>query len=99
MTAAPGGRCTPLPCPGSIRTRLPWGAIADIVPVHAVVAAFGRCDVTRNSLKHGAVTTGRDRGIHPGKLKRLGRNPSFDVLGEDLESRDLFDGHPLSGVP
>ena len=63
------------------------------------MAAFGRCDVTRNSLKHGAVTTGRDRGIHPAELKRLGWNRSFDVLGENLEFRGLFDGHPLSGVP
>ncbi|MEO9188409.1 MAG: hypothetical protein ABI224_00165 [Acetobacteraceae bacterium] len=38
------------------------------------------------------------RGVHPAKLKRLGRHKSFDVLGEYLEFGDLFDGHPLSGV-
>jgi hypothetical protein len=39
-----------------------------------------------------------ERGIHPAKLKRLGRHKSFDVLGEYLEFGDLFDGHPLTGV-
>ncbi len=39
-----------------------------------------------------------DRGIHPAKLKRLGRHKSFDVLGEYPEFGDLFEGHPLSGV-
>jgi hypothetical protein len=37
-------------------------------------------------------------GVHPAKLKRLGRHKSFDVLGEYLEFGDLFEGHPLSGV-
>ena len=49
-------------------------------------------------LKRGALTTGMDRGIHPAKLKRLGRHKSFDLLGEYLEFGDLFDGHPLTGV-
>jgi site-specific recombinase XerC len=73
-------------------------SIADIVQARAVAAGFGRRDLAGHSLKRGALTTGMDRGIHPAKLKRLGRHKSFDVLGEYLEFGDLFDGHPLSGV-
>ena len=73
-------------------------SIADIVQARAVAAGFGRRDLAGHSLKRGALTTGMDRGIHPAKLKRLGRHKSFDVLGEYLEFGDLFEGHPLSGV-
>ena len=73
-------------------------AIADIVQARAVAAGLGRRDLGGHSLKRGALTTGMERGIHPAKLKRLGRHKSFDVLGEYLEFGDLFDGHPLSGV-
>ena len=59
---------------------------------------FGRRDLGGHSLKRGALTTGMDRGVHPAKLKRLGRHKSFDVLGEYLEFGDLFEGHPLTGV-
>ena len=62
------------------------------------IAGFGRRDLGGHSLKRGALTTGMDRGVHPAKLKRLGRHKSFDVLGEYLEFGDLFDGHPLTGV-
>ena len=44
-----------------------------------------------HSLKRGALTTGMDRGVHPAKLKRLGRHKGFDVLGEYLEFGDLFE--------
>jgi hypothetical protein len=73
-------------------------SIADIIQARAVAAGFGRRDLAGHSLKRGALTTGMDRGIHPAKLKRLGRHKSFDVLGEYLEFGDLFEGHPLSGV-
>jgi len=73
-------------------------SIADIVQTRAVAAGFARRDLAGHSLKRGALTTGMDRGIHPAKLKRLGRHKSFDVLGEYLEFGDLFDGHPLTGV-
>jgi len=63
-----------------------------------VAAAFERRELGAHSLKRGALTTGMDRGVHPAKLKRLGRHKSFDVLGEYLEFGDLFDGHPLGGV-
>jgi site-specific recombinase XerC len=86
----------PLPLIG--KAALTARSIADIVQARAVAAGFGRRDLAGHSLKRGALTTGMDRGIHPAKLKRLGRHKSFDVLGEYLEFGDLFDGHPLSGV-
>jgi integrase len=72
--------------------------VAQIVQLRAMAAGFGRRDLGGHSLKRGALTTGMDRGVHPAKLKRLGRHKSFDVLGEYLEFGDLFEGHPLSGV-
>ena len=72
--------------------------VAQIVQIRAMAAGFGRHDLGGHSLKRGALTTGMDRGVHPAKLKRLGRHKSFDVLGEYLEFGDLFEGHPLDGV-
>jgi integrase len=72
--------------------------VAQIVQARAMEAGFGRRDLGGHSLKRGALTTGMDRGVHPAKLKRLGRHKSFDVLGEYLEFGDPFEGHPLSGV-
>ena len=72
--------------------------VAQIVQTRAMAAGFGRRDLGGHSLKRGALTTGMDRGVHPAKLKRLGRHKSFDVLGEYLEFGDLFEGHPLTGV-
>ena len=72
--------------------------VAQIVQMRAMAAGFGRGDLGGHSLKRGALTTGMDRGVHPAKLKRLGRHKSFDVLGEYLEFGDLFEGHPLTGV-
>ena len=51
-----------------------------------------------HSLKPAAPTTGTDCGIHPAKLKRLGRQKRFDVLGDWQEFGDPFEGYPLSGV-
>jgi integrase len=72
--------------------------VAQIVQTRAMAAGFGRRDLGGHSLKRGALTTGMDRGVHPAKLKRLGRHKSFDVFGEYLEFGDLFEGHPLTGV-
>jgi hypothetical protein len=72
--------------------------VAQVVQARAVAARFGLRELGGDGLERGALTTGMDRGIHPAKLKRLGRHKSFDVLGEYLEFGDLFDGHPLSGV-
>ena len=73
-------------------------SVALVVQARAVAAGFGRRELGGHSLKRGALTTGMDRGVHPAKLKRLGRHKSFDVLGEYLEFGDLFEGHPLGGV-
>jgi site-specific recombinase XerC len=86
------------PLPQIGKAALTSRAIADIIQARAVAAGFGRRDLAGHSLKRGALTTGMDRGIHPAKLKRLGRHKSFDVLGEYLEFGDLFEGHPLDGV-
>jgi integrase len=91
-----GDGAPPLPRIG--QAALTSRSIADIVQARAVAAGFGRRDLAGHSLKRGALTTGMDRGIHPAKLKRLGRHKSFDVLGEYLEFGDLFEGHPLNGV-
>jgi integrase len=88
----------PPPLPQIGKTALTARSIADIVQARAVAAGFGRRDLAGHSLKRGALTTGMERGIHPAKLKQLGRHKSFDVLGEYLEFGDLFDGHPLTGV-
>ena len=93
--AAPAGS-PPLPRIGS--GAITPQTVAQIVQARAMAAGFGRHDLGGHSLKRGALTTGMDRGIHPAKLKRLGRHKSFDVLGEYLEFGDLFEGHPLSGV-
>jgi site-specific recombinase XerC len=89
---------SPPPLPQIGTAALTARSIADIIQARAVAAGFGRRDLAGHSLKRGALTTGMDRGIHPAKLKRLGRHKSFDVLGEYLEFGDLFDGHPLTGV-
>lgn len=88
----------PPPLPRIGRDAITPQTVAQIVQLRAMAAGFGRRDLGGHSLKRGALTTGMDRGVHPAKLKRLGRHKSFDVLGEYLEFGDLFEGHPLSGV-
>ena len=73
-------------------------AVALIVQARAAAAGFGAQELGGHSLKRGALTTGMDRGVHPTRLKRLGRHKSYDVLGEYMEFGDLFEGHPLTGV-
>jgi site-specific recombinase XerC len=103
--ASPGESPAPAPQPGpsAAAPRIGKDAItpqtvAQIIQTRAMAAGFDRRDLGGHSLKRGALTTGMDRGVHPAKLKRLGRHKSFDVLGEYLEFGDLFDGHPLNGV-
>ena len=90
------GEPPPLPRLGTV--ALTAQSVALVVQARAVAAGFGRRELGGHSLKRGALTTGMDRGVHPAKLKRLGRHKSFDVLGEYLEFGDLFEGHPLGGV-
>ncbi|MDR3535236.1 MAG: recombinase [Acetobacteraceae bacterium] len=93
--AAPG---QPSPLPQIGADAITPQTVARIIQARALAAGFGRRDLGGHSLKRGAVTTGMDLGIHPTRLKRLGRHKSYDTLGEYLELGDLFDGHPLSGV-
>jgi integrase len=87
------------PAPARIGTRaISPQTVARIVQARAMAAGSGQRDLGGHSLKRGALTTGMDRGVHPAKLKRLGRHKSFGVLGEYLEFGDMFDGHPLTGV-
>ncbi len=44
------------------------------------------------------MTTGMDRGVHPTRLKQLGRHKTYAVLDTYLEFGDPFEGHPLSDV-
>ena len=90
------GAPPPLPRIGS--AAITPQTVAQIIQVRAVAAGFKRRDLGGHSLKRGALTTGMECGVHPAKLKRLGRHKSFDVLGEYLEFGDLFEGHPLNGV-
>lgn len=92
---APGD---PPPLPRLGAAAITPQTVAQIVQVRAMAAGFQRRELGGHSLKRGALTTGMDAGVHPAKLKRLGRHKSFDVLGEYLEFGDLFEGHPLSGV-
>lgn len=64
----------------------------------AVAVGFGAQELGGHSLKRGALSTGMDRGVHPTRLKRLGRHKSYDILGEYMEFGDLFEGHPVTGV-
>ncbi len=94
----PTATCEPPPLPRIGTQAISPQTVAQIVQARAMAAGFGRRDLGGHSLKRGALTTGMDRGVHPAKLKRLGRHKSFDVLGEYLEFGDLFEGHPLTGV-
>ena len=73
-------------------------SIARIVQARATAAGFRAAEFGGHSLKRGALTTGKDLGVHPAHLKRLGRHATFDVLGEYLEFGDLFENHPLGGI-
>ena len=72
--------------------------VARIVQARAAAAGFDAAALGGHSLKRGALTTGMDLGVHPARLKRLGRHRSYAVLDEYLEHGDPFEGHPLSGL-
>jgi len=87
------------PSPAQIGTAaITPQTVAQVVQTRAVMARFELRELGGHSLSRGALTTAMDRGVHPAKLKQLGRHKSFDVLGDYLEFGDLFEGHPLSGV-
>ncbi len=74
------------------------GTIARIIKKRAKAAAYDPAALGGHSLKRGAMTTGMDQGVHPTRLKQLGRHKSYAVLDDYLELGDPFDGHPLTGV-
>ena len=104
-SAASGGRRrrrkpgeAPRPCPVLGTAAIDAGTVARIVKARAAAAGFDPRALGGHSLKRGALTTGMDRGVHPTRLKQLGRHKSYAVLDEYLELGDPFDSHPLSGV-
>jgi site-specific recombinase XerC len=88
----------PLPCPVVGSAAIDAGTVARIIKARAAAAGFDPRALGGHSLKRGALTTGMDRGVHPTRLKQLGRHKSYAVLDEYLELGDPFDSHPLSGV-
>jgi integrase len=90
------GRNTPLPRVGA--TAIDAGTVARVVQARAAAAGFDPTVLGGHSLKRGALSTGMDRGVHPTRLKHLGRHKSYAVLDVYLELGDPFEGHPLNGV-
>ena len=90
------GRNTPLPRVG--RAAIDAGTVARIVQARAAAAGFDPTALGGHSLKRGALSTGMDRGVHPTRLKQLGRHRSYAVLDVYLELGDPFESHPLNGV-
>jgi len=88
----------PLPAPVIGTAAIDAGTVARIVKARAAAAGFDPRALGGHSLKRGALTTGMDRGVHPTRLKQLGRHKSYAVLDEYLELGDPFESHPLSGV-
>jgi site-specific recombinase XerC len=74
------------------------GTIARIVKLRAKAAGFDPAILGGHSLKRGAMTTGMDRGVHPTRLKQLGRHKTYAVLDTYLEFGDPFESHPLADV-
>ena len=87
-----------LPCPVVGTEEIDPGTVARIVKKRATAAGFDERELSGHSLKRGAMTTGMDRGVHPTRLKQLGRHKSYAVLDEYLQMGDPFEGHPLAGV-
>ena len=88
-----------VPRPPTVGTNpIDGRTVARIVQARAAAAGFDATALGGHSLKRGAMTTGMDLGVHPSRLKRLGRHRSYAVMDEYLEHGDPFEGHPLSGL-
>lgn len=74
------------------------GTVARIVKSRAQAAGFDPAILSGHSLKRGALTTGKDLGVHPSRLKQLGRHKTYAVLDTYFEFGDPFEGHPLKGL-
>jgi integrase len=96
--ADPRPSLRPRPCPVVGHAAIDAGTVARIVKARAAAAGFDPRALGGHSLKRGALTTGMDRGVHPTRLKQLGRHKSYAVLDDYLELGDPFDSHPLNGV-
>jgi integrase len=90
------GHNTPLPRVGY--AAIDAGTVARIVQARAKAAGFDPDVLGGHSLKRGALSTGMEHGIHPTRLKQLGRHKSYAVLDVYLELGDPFEAHPLNGV-
>ena len=88
----------PLPSPRVGTDAIDPGTVGRIVKKRATAAGFDGELFGGHSLKRGALTTGMDQGVHPTRLKQLGRHKSYAVLDEYLQFGDPFEGHPLSNV-
>jgi hypothetical protein len=89
---------SPLPSPLVGRAAIDAGPVAHIVKARAAAAGFDPRMLGGHSLKRGALTTGMDCGVHPTRLKQLGRHKSYAVQDEYLQLGEPFDRHPLNGV-
>jgi integrase len=96
--ADPRPSLRPRPCPVVGHAAIDAGTVARIVKARAAAAGFDPRALGGHSLKRGALTTGMDRGVHPTRLKQLGRHKSYAVLDDYLELGDPFDSHPLNCV-
>jgi hypothetical protein len=74
------------------------GTMARIVQARATRAGFDPALLGGRRLKGGALSVGMARGVHPTRLKQLGRHKSYAVLDVYLEYGDPFESHPLNGV-
>ena len=90
------GRNTPLPRVGF--AAIDAGTVARIVPAVAAKAGFDPSALGGHSLRRGALSTGIERGIHPTRLKQLGRRKTYAELDVYLELSDPFKRHPRSGA-
>jgi hypothetical protein len=99
LWAPPAGRVgEPPPPPRLGAAAIDPRTVARVVQARATAAGYPPGALGGHSLKRGALTTGMERGVHPARLKRLGRHRSYAVLDEYLEHGDPFDAHPLAGV-
>ncbi|RYY15297.1 MAG: recombinase [Alphaproteobacteria bacterium] len=94
----PSAGTGPLPAPAVGTVAIDPGTVARIIKKRATAAGFDGELFGGHSLKRGALTTGMDGGVHPTRLKQLGRHKSYAVLDEYLQFGDPFDAHPLAGV-
>ena len=93
--AKPKADASAPPCPVVGAEAIDAGTVARIIKKRATAAGYDPAALGGHSLKRGAMTTGMDHGVHPTRLKQLGRHKSYAVLDEYLELGDPFDGHPL----